>query len=272
MKEYKCILCESDNGKIFLIASDRYNSSKEYKYFRCTNCNIVTLEDRTNNKNFEAYNLEEPSIIQKFILWMSYNKLRKYKKSGKVLDFGCGAGNLSFFLLKNGYNVNCFEIDPIYQEHLEKKGLNVLKKISKDKYDIIVLDNVLEHLPNPIEVLKKLKKNLNDDGIFIISLPNINSLQFKIFKENWFHLDAPRHLNHFYKNSFSKLLERVNLNIIKKYYFNINIDPTGWWWSIKKSKNKISLSEQIILGLFVPLVFITSIFKTTGQIIYIIKK
>lgn len=273
-----CILCGNKEKVNFLKARDRHNPTKEYQYKRCTSCNLVMLENRIDNKEFYTYNLKPKiSAPQKFVLWMFFQRLRKLKRKGKVLDFGCGVGNLAKYLSKKSYNVDCFEVDKQSIDWIKNvQKLPLVKNLGNKKYDIIVSEQVMEHLPDPLSTFKKLATSLKDDGIMLISIPNINSLQAKFFKERWFHLDVPRHLNHFYKNSFEILSKKAGLKIIKKHYFNIHIDPTGWYWSLKGIKNKdydlTKISNLVALGMFVPLTFLTSIFGLTSYVLHVLKK
>jgi len=272
----KCIICGKTEKEFFLKAQDRFNPEADYTYKKCPNCNLVTLENVLNNKNFQAYNFDKNvSTSQKLVLNLFYHRLKKFKKSGDILDFGSGTGNLAKFLSDRGYNVKCFEIDKKSVDWLRNiQKLEVLKDPFKKKYDVIIMEQVLEHLPNPLLTLHKLKKCLNKGGIMMVSIPDINSLQARIFGKNWFHLDAPRHINHFYKDSFNLILHKEGLRILKKYYLNFHIDPTGWAWSMnldKGTQNLKKLGNLARLLLFVPIVAISAIFKSTAYNLYILK-
>jgi 2-polyprenyl-3-methyl-5-hydroxy-6-metoxy-1,4-benzoquinol methylase len=136
------------------------------------------------------------------------------------------------------------------------------------------MEQVLEHLPDPLKTLKQLKNSLNEKGLLFISIPNINSMQAKLFKEKWFHLDAPRHINHFYGKSFLNLIEKLNIKIKKRYYFNFHIDLTGWYWSLRNNKtsNLDNFKDLAILGIFFPLLVITTITKSTAYLLYVLTK
>lgn len=108
--------------------------------------------------------------------------------SKKVLELGCSSGYMSKLLKENNCQVDGLEIDRKSAEQA-KKYLNklfigsldeemFLKKI-KEKYDVIVAADVLEHTKNPEVVLKSLRKNLKEEGRFIISLPNIACWQMR---------------------------------------------------------------------------------------------
>jgi len=256
-------------------ASDRHDPKKIYKYKRCINCNLVMLETRSSNEDFKSYNLHPITKAQSFVLWMFYRQLKGHKQTGTILDFGAGSGNLARYLSDKGYKVDCMEIDDDSISWIEKMHkLTVTKKVQPKKYDAIVLNSVFEHLPNPLDELTNLKQHLYDDGVIIIAIPNINSLQARIFKEKWFHLDAPRHLNHFFKESFPFLVKQAGLRITKTYHFNLHIDLTGWYWSVRKPRrdNTGGKYPYLILLLFLPLVMVTSLCKSAALVTYVIRK
>ena len=61
-------------------------------------------------------------------------------------------------------------------------------------FDVIRLHHVLEHLTEPNETLREIARILKPDGVVTITVPNTRSLNFWLFQENWYGLDAPRHV------------------------------------------------------------------------------
>lgn len=109
------------------------------------------------------------------------NRLReliRYKKSGKLLEVGCGEGNFLHEAQKH------FDIEGI---EFSKYATNKARIILGDKvirgniknvnlqstyYDVIVVFNLLEHLREPMKIIKKLSAALEEDGVLIGSVPN----------------------------------------------------------------------------------------------------
>lgn len=95
----------------------------------------------------------------------------------RVLDIGCGAGGLSFYLKQmKGCDVLGVDISDEALIACGKKGVRALKiDVEKEEipglYDVI-LSAVLEHLVDPLYVLKNLRKNLNEHGCIIVGIPN----------------------------------------------------------------------------------------------------
>ena len=83
-----------------------------------------------------------------------------------------------------------------------------------NKYDVIVMWQVIEHLTNPWEVLEKIPEKLAEDGIFILATPNPESLHFEILKQYWMHVDAPRHVTLIPQRTLVNFLSQLGLRKI----------------------------------------------------------
>ena len=143
--------------------------------------------DQFESKNFRNNITVEKYKKKKFILVTPNDDLRRYKymkkyiKNKSVLDFGCGIG--TFIKLSNKITKECHGLE------INKNLLLKLKNKSKifsnidqinSKYDYITMFHVLEHIPNSIEVLKKLKKLLKPKGKLIIEIPHAKDILFNI--------------------------------------------------------------------------------------------
>jgi 2-polyprenyl-3-methyl-5-hydroxy-6-metoxy-1,4-benzoquinol methylase len=110
--------------------------------------------------------------------------INKFDKDCKILDIGCGTGNLTIKLLERGYkNIICLDISKEMIRELKKKvkkyNHNTIVVVSDldafligrngSKFDIILVSSVLHHLPNYIDSLKHLKEALREDGCIYIT-------------------------------------------------------------------------------------------------------
>ena len=118
--------------------------------------------------------------------------------SKKILDVGCGTGYFSYKSAKKGadvlgidFSTKAIEIAQTkYQHsHLKYQQMNV-KKI-KDKYDVIVSIGTLEHMDNPLQILKLFKRHLNPKGKIIITSPNWTNPRGYMLMTLWLLFDAP---------------------------------------------------------------------------------
>jgi SAM-dependent methyltransferase len=80
-------------------------------------------------------------------------------------------------------------------------------------FDVVTMWDVLEHLPNPIETLRKVYALLKPNGKLIVATPNIDSVPARILKENWFPLEIPRHLVLYSPQTVSSLLAKTGFTV-----------------------------------------------------------
>ena len=145
----------------------------------------------------------------------------------KVLDVGCGAGDLGRVLSGKNCSLWGIEYDAENASSSEKSGkyekvyrLNLndfqIDDVS-EKFDYVVCADVLEHLMNPDDVVAKLKSKLNDGGHFIISVPNVShaSIKTNLLLNDWSYTELgimdKTHLRFFTAKSLAELLSRQNL-------------------------------------------------------------
>ena len=160
-------------------------------------------------------------LIQKIMFRYKLLLIRIYLKGNRVLDYGAGSGKFAEFLSKKDFNISV--VEP-YNKEIKNQSLlniNVYEKIAdipkSECYDGITLWHVLEHLPNPEQVLTKIHNLLEKKGVLMIALPNINSLDARYYKSYWAALDVPRHIWHYTIKGIISLVESKGFKLEKKY-------------------------------------------------------
>jgi len=163
-------------------------------------------------------------LLGKLIALMVKNSISvviPYKEDANVLDIGCGSGELLFFLKKHGFNTYGVEISNKAANYGNKYGLNILNcdfadtNFPSDFFDIIVINQVLEHLYSPYKTLKGINRIIKKDGLLILGVPNIDSYGMKVYKSYSSILDIPRHLYHFSTSTLKKMLLKSGFKIEK---------------------------------------------------------
>lgn len=163
-----------------------------------------------------------------------------YPKGSRLLDFGSGKGVFLNLAQKAGFRCTGVETAEARADFAEKKyGLEIIRTmytsgpVSNEAYDVITLFHVLEHLPEPKELLRNLiKDNLKQNGMLIMEVPNLSSLQSGIAKDKWMHLDIPRHLSHFSKIRLEEFCNELDLKIVRYEYLSWHLGILGMCHSI----------------------------------------
>ena len=279
----RCPACYSENNNLFLNVID-HKKRNSFNLYECQKCGLVFLyplpskEKLSRYYDDDYYQLPEKGIVgfleenlKNAVFAKHFNHIENYVKKGTLLDVGCGNGYFLNFAKKKGWKTLGIEFSSYASKFAERYGLKVIKKpvenvkLSKEQFDAITFFNVLEHTSNPNNVLKKTRDWLKKKGILLIEVPDLDSLQSSVFKQNWFHLDVPRHLLHFRRISFKRLIESNGFKIIDEYSIPFSLHEIAGWLiglNLMLKKNKKSKkgmrrrsSRKNSLKLFTLLVF-----------------
>lgn len=158
-------------------------------------------------------------IIKKYSLAKKVALMTKHTKGRKtLLDIGAGTGDFLLASKKRGWATN--GVEPNYDARMRAGEKDValmpsIESLPGEKYSVITLWHVLEHLPDLENQILKIIWHLEEEGSLIIAVPNFKSKDAEYYKEFWAAYDVPRHLWHFSKNSIEKLFAKHNLGLVE---------------------------------------------------------
>ena len=229
----KNILSNSHKGDIVTVAG-------KYSVIECQKCTfkhiypIPTQEDVIKLYSKTFYTSEKKNYIKdakEDLEWWRktyqnyYSILEKYSAGRKILDIGSGPG----YFLKVGKELgwNVLGIEPSKQAHAYSTGLgiNVINDFFSAKvvnqfgpFDVVSLNLVLEHIPNPIVFLEQIKSILSPNGLLFILSPNdYNPLQEILYQhlhyKSWW-VVPDHHINYFNIHSIKKVLHSLHFIIV----------------------------------------------------------
>ncbi|MDO8497731.1 MAG: class I SAM-dependent methyltransferase [bacterium] len=147
-------------------------------------------------------------------------KLKSLNPDGiSLLDIGSGYGYFLEEAKKTYMEGVGLEPSKKMYSHSKKAGLQVVNSALEDyhpknKFDFITLIQIIEHVENPLQFLKKVETLMNKDAVLYIETPNLDSHLFHFEKESYTFLTPPDHLGIFSKKTFQELLSRTNLEIL----------------------------------------------------------
>jgi SAM-dependent methyltransferase len=135
--------------------------------------------------------------------------------AGRLLDIGCGRGDLGSWFVHRGWSVTGVEPSEQACAVARQRGVDARAGILADVeikpagYDVVVFRHSLEHVSDPVGDLRRARAALRDGGIAIVMVPDFGCWQRRLFGDRWLHLDLPRHRIHFDEGSLRSTLTRV---------------------------------------------------------------
>ncbi len=183
--ERNCDFCGSQNKKFI-------KEEKGYPISKCLECSLIyvnQIPEVNDGKVIGEYYVDERSEIEtnrlryRDVVKFLINEVNQFRPNkGKLLDVGCGYG---FFLVEakqNDWEVFGTDLSEVAVEYVRDhhKIPQVYctsltdENLSAQKFDVINMTNVLEHVPSPTEILTDCRELLNDEGLLLIRVPNMD--------------------------------------------------------------------------------------------------
>jgi len=225
-----CELCGGKETKPFAKAQDLY-SANVYAVVECAQCGLIYVNPRISN--FEEIYRNQETMLKYFLEKVSsdltafklpLSLIERFKPKGLVLDIGCGIGNFLLQLKEKGYECFGIELNKDCVRYAgEVRGLTIKEgriediDFGEERFDLITILSTLEHMGHPVKVLSKVRSLLRDDGVVIISVPNVGYLSFRIGKALHIRtktLDPTAHLFYFSPATLLKMGEKAGLKMI----------------------------------------------------------
>ena len=166
----------------------------------------------------------------------------------KALDIGSGYGFFSKAALEQGFQV--IAVNPARAENRIFRQLNGFEPIplffeevdfGPEKFDLVILSQVLEHLLDPLQVLVKVSNLMKPKGVIAIAVPNVDAILIKLFKSKSGFLGLPEHIIHFSRNGLSAILQRAG------FYVNLHLYISRIpYYSISNNLNIHGRSRKLV--------------------------
>jgi len=166
----------------------------------------------------------------------------------RLLDVGCGGATLLGALRNRGFQVLGFDASPEAAAIAKADhGVDVVTaarlqdaNFSSGQFDVVTLFHVMEHVPNPHDLLAEVRKILQAQGRLILQVPNIASWQFRLFGGLWYGLDVPRHVINYSTQSICQLLSNSGFRACRVRHFNLRDNAPALASSLFPSLDPVS--------------------------------
>lgn len=302
----KCKFCKGNSFKHMYDLADRnLDISGEFSLDRCLACGVVWTGPQLSDKDFEKYYPKDYYSFDEVrtnesckVRWrlnlydIYYNELggnnllrvlcspikflirgTKIYPGKKLLDIGCGSGQFLYEMRACGMEVYGVEPAASVKGEFDLDPDLIKAKYKEESFDLITMNHVLQHVNNPKEMIKEVHRVLKQDGLFIVSASNMNSLAAASFRKDWFQLDVPRHLFNLSDKMLMRFLEENGFKVIKNRH---NSRPNQFVMSLfflLGIKKRSGILNRVLEVGFLPLTWVVNIFKMGDQVeIWCVKK
>lgn len=227
MEYINCNICNTDETRMITIQNN-------YRVVKCKNCGLVYVNPRpTQETLIELYNdyhqrdgkdeYTWARLMQKNFSNVSALLNRRFPGKGKILDIGCGYGHFIKIMENYGWTASGIEPSSRTIRYAKSKGLNVFETTIEDavfpesSFEAVTAFYVLEHLFEPLSVLKKIHAMLKPRGVVVLRIPHttpiVKLLDLFNIKNNLY--DLPFHMYDFSPNTIRLLLEKAGFSSIR---------------------------------------------------------
>lgn len=270
---YTCKICNnSDGNKSYIAREMMFNIGESFEYFECAECGCLQIKEIPENlerfypENYlffqQAHSLKDDSIKaflkhQRAKYCLSGNNIFSgllakifgipeyyawFNKTGtgfnaKILDVGCGAGNLLINLRKEGFTNLTGADSFIKKDIFYENGIKIFKKeLSeiKEQFDLIMLIHSFEHMPEPLNTLKELYRLLKPESYILLRMPVAGAFAWRTYGVSWVQIDAPRHFFLHTKKSINILAEQTGFQVADEVFDSTDFQ---FWGSEQYLKN-----------------------------------
>ena len=222
--EVDCPLCGSARSSVLLEAPDLSPGSSGlwFAVVQCHDCGLCYTNPRPSPASIGQF---YPEVYRPHRTPRGPSRRRHGRKErhalpwhgrGRLLDFGCGGGGYLQRMHDQGWQVTGLDVSaPAVERIRSYLGLPALvgslphPLLGPASFDVVTMWHSLEHVHDPLPVLREAHRVLAPGGRLVVGVPNIDSLPFRWFGPAWYALDLPRHLTHFTPRTLALMLQRA---------------------------------------------------------------
>lgn len=231
MEKIICPICGSGKNRFFC-------QKNKYDIYNCQSCQTAFVwptpenlseiyqefyfKGDTNGINkfgYTDYESDKAAMRETFIIYL--DKISKLSKGRKIFDIGAATGFFLDLAREKGWQTSGIEISDYAAKIAGQKGHEVFLGGLKDleineKYDVVTMWDVLEHLPDPKGSIKVIYNVLNENGILAINTINKSSSWARFWGKNWQAILPPEHLFYYSEKSLKILIEDNGFKILEQ--------------------------------------------------------
>jgi SAM-dependent methyltransferase len=208
------------DSRSFAVTDDRYG--RVGAIYACSACgflqcphlgNVLTHYEELVDTDYEA-GRESRALQARRLL----QEVSPWSRSGRLLDVGAGSGILVEEAIRLGFAAEGVEPSRWFQEQAKARDLPVHLGVLPHPavtglFDVVTLVDVIEHVPNPKELLAQAVACLAPGGIVVVVTPDVDSLAAKVLGARWWHYRVA-HIGYFNRQTLGRALASAGLSAL----------------------------------------------------------
>lgn len=228
-----CPICMTGGIRTRRLYDDRYGYAGSFSLLKCGHCGHVYLQGEfssellrdlyTNYYPRSTFNLASHIPYAEttgFKVWLDGDKSSPFRwvpRNVRVLDIGCGFGETLGYHQARGCDVYGVDADENIRRVAEKFGYKVHVGLfdpniyEANYFDYVTLNQVIEHVTDPLQTLRGISRVLKPGGMAILSTPNAAGWGARVFGKYWLNWHAPYHLQFFTPHSMRLAADQAGL-------------------------------------------------------------
>lgn len=236
-----CPMCDTTSIESHMEVKDFSISKETFPIWKCKSCDFhftqnppteatcapyyesdvyISHSDTKNNMRDRLYHIARDYMLER--KWKIIQKHSSTSAKGKLLDVGAGTGYFLNHIQSKSWDVQGIEVSDKARAFCKAHfGITSAPPEQlfqlEEKYDVITLWHVLEHLYDFHKYVAQFRSLLKEDGLLIIAVPNHSSGDAQKYREHWAAYDVPRHLWHFQPSDFDYLTKKHGLQLVQKH-------------------------------------------------------
>ncbi len=225
-----CIFCKSKKLAIRYVVSD-------FHILQCKECGLSFVGEVLSKEELIPYYEKQKLDVSVYSDEANKENLKYYYSkiadhicqrvpTGKILDVGCSSGYFLDCMLEYGWECHGIEMDARYAERARGKhgshisgGALEEYECPQDFFDVISMQDVLDHLPDPLKALAKCHDLLKPGGLLIVKVHDVSSLYARITGSKYYAILPPLHLVYFDRRNLLAMLEASGFGVEQYEYF-----------------------------------------------------
>jgi SAM-dependent methyltransferase len=213
-------------------------TAERFSYYLCSGCDCISIDPLPADRLSEIYpptyysfttgGADDPSFVFRVKEWLD---LRSYRdvlthlgtSAPRILDVGGGTGEVSALMVRQDRGTSGLVVDPddrsvaaARARGLEGFAGTIEEFETDERFDLVLMLNLIEHVADPVGVMRKAAGLLSPGGLIWLQTPNFRSLDGRIFRHrNWAGYHCPRHWVIFGESGLRNAVSRAGLEVVQ---------------------------------------------------------